>query len=229
MDADGSVPADPDGGGAPVERVVLALAGLILGPLAAALAEGLSRLPEEEGAARFDVGAAFAPLRRRPLRTFLWVLGLILAGIWLGGRGDLPAGIRRLLHVALLGVVAEMDLRTRLIATPLAWAGILLALIPAPLGALTGALTGGGLFLGLFLLGRLLFGPGALGLGDVYLAAYLGALAARPADALLLLTAGMFLGGAFALVQILRRARTMPYAPPLCLAGILWVLLGLGG
>jgi leader peptidase (prepilin peptidase)/N-methyltransferase len=150
--------------------------------------------------------------------------------------------------LALLGtvplvMVTVTDLETRLIPNRILLPALALMLVlgvlfgpavPAlgpgrwwyvPLGALLGFLV----FWVLAAVGTRLFGEGALGMGDVKLAAYVGALVGYPlvVEALILT---FFLGGVGGvLVLIARRGdmrSTMPYGPYLALAG--WLVMAYG-
>lgn len=94
-----------------------------------------------------------------------------------------------------------------------------------------GALIGLMLFGSFYLLGRIIFGPRALGIGDVKLAMLVGAvLGAAYAPAALLLA--VFLAGAASLVLLaLRRKQrrdTIPYGLYLSLAGVVTLLYAAG-
>jgi leader peptidase (prepilin peptidase) / N-methyltransferase len=127
--------------------------------------------------------------------------------------------------VAVLGVVTLADLRTRLIPDAPLLAGLALALAlggltdPGSLpGRLIAALAAGG-----FLLAAALIRPDGMGLGDVKLAAVLGAyLGPGAAEALIVAFAA---GSVAGLVLIARhgwsaRSRTIPFAPFLALGAL---------
>jgi leader peptidase (prepilin peptidase)/N-methyltransferase len=134
------------------------------------------------------------------------------------------------LFVGGLLVLGRDDLRTRTFS----WGGLLLLFLGAglrgledPPGHLLGGLVWGGAFGGLWLLGRRLWGPGALGDGDVLLAAGIGlGLGLGPAGTALVL--GGLIGALWAAPRVLRgRGReTMPYGPPLIAGALLTVLFG---
>ncbi len=86
------------------------------------------------------------------------------------------------LFTTLLLAIALTDLRTYLIPDELSIGGLVLGLglsllpgEPGPLQALAGALTGGGLLLGIAWLGTLVFGKEAMGGGDIKMLAMIGA------------------------------------------------------
>ena len=88
------------------------------------------------------------------------------------------------------------------------------------------------LFWGLYLLGRLLFGRGALGFGDVKLAAVIGLMTGYPA-VLPALLAGVLFGAVGAVVLLATRRAglksTYAYAPYLAIGAMLTLWAGIGG
>jgi leader peptidase (prepilin peptidase)/N-methyltransferase len=95
--------------------------------------------------------------------------------------------------------------------------------------AVLGAGVGFGVFFALYWLGRRLFGPGALGFGDVMLSAMMGAMLGFP-YIVFALVIGILLGGAISLLLILVRRLSMQsyvaYGPFLAMAGIITVVWG---
>lgn len=142
------------------------------------------------------------------------------------------------LYVAILILVIVTDLEHRLIlhvvtvpGTLLALAGSLFVTGNSLLFALLGALLGFVVFFGFYWLGKLLFGPGALGFGDVTLATMMGAMVGFPAIVFALVL-GIFLGG-FLTFFLLATGRLslrshVPYGPYLAVAGIVVVVWGEG-
>lgn len=158
----------------------------------------------------------------------LIVVGLAW-GAWVGVcAASAPLAVAALLTTALLASIALVDWRTHripnaLVAALLLWA-ILLALWlgqPAWPAALAGSLAAGAAFGLLYWLGR-----GALGLGDVKLAAALGALCGFPA-AIPALLVGMILGGVAAAGLLFtgraRRGDALAYGPYLLVGA--WLIL----
>jgi leader peptidase (prepilin peptidase)/N-methyltransferase len=96
---------------------------------------------------------------------------------------------------------------------------------------LAGAIVAFGLFWALFLFGGLVFGPGALGFGDVKLVAVIGLMTGYP-NVLQALAAGALLGGVGALALIATRRAdwksTCAYAPYLATGAMLslWRMFG---
>lgn len=142
-------------------------------------------------------------------------------------------------YVAILLLIAVTDVAQRRIPNVIVWPATALALL-ASLGmsaaenTLPAALLGAGvglLFLALLYgIGRGLFGPGALGAGDVKLALLLGAMlgAHRILPALAL---GLLGGGLLAFYQLLRSrgaggGQTVPLGATLAVAGIVLLLWG---
>lgn len=152
------------------------------------------------------------------------VLGAVLA--W--RRILLMPGAGLLVVSALLTAVTIIDFRSRRIPDALnlalfAWAVAQIAVTGEPGFAASGLglLISGGVFLLLAVVGR-----GAMGLGDVKLAAALGALLGFP-QVLLALVIGVFAGGLAAVGLLIagrgKRGATMAYGPYLALGG--WVAL----
>ncbi len=93
-------------------------------------------------------------------------------------------------------------------------------------GVLLGYLIGGGVVWGVRILGTLLFGKEAMGLGDVHVVAAIGACLGW-IDAVLAFFAAAFVGLAFALIGSLtggRIGRMLPYIPCLAIATLLVLL-----
>ena len=140
------------------------------------------------------------------------------------------------LYIAILILVIVTDLEHRLILHAVTVPGTLLALVGSLfvsdnslLFALLGALFGFVIFFVFFWLGKLLFGPGALGFGDVTLATMMGAMVGFPAIVFALVL-GIFLGGFltffFLLVGRLSLRSHVAYGPYLAVAGIVVVVWG---
>lgn len=139
-----------------------------------------------------------------------------------------------LVEAALLLAILFIDLETRLIPTLLVIILVVLGLAGSPfwpgLGlwqALEGGALGFACFGLLVVLARVIFGEGALGVGDANLALAIGCITGYPLVAFTL-SLGVFLGGigAFLLILVARRGMksTIPYGPYLVL-GVLYVLV----
>lgn len=137
------------------------------------------------------------------------------------------------LYTAILVLITVTDLERRLILNVVTFPSMLLALIGSFFlpgiswkSALLGWATGYATFYILALAGNLLVGPGALGGGDVTLAAFIGMAVGFPLiiEAILLT---ILVGGAISLLLLLTGVRSMrdyiPYGPFLVIGG--WVTL----
>jgi len=173
--------------------------------------------------------------------TGSWWLAIIIqaamAVLWAMLFGRYGAGwplASSLILTGLLMTIAVIDFQHRLIPSLLVYPTILFALAGSPLWpglgflkSLEGGALGFTLFFALALLARLVFGDGALGGGDVTLAAAIGAICGYPL-VVLALALGAFLGGFGALVvMVVRRSpigTAIPYGPYL-IGGVVYVLL----
>lgn len=143
--------------------------------------------------------------------------------------GGLPQLVGALVVTGLLGAISVIDLRVRRIPNVLCAALLLWALVqiiwlgqPQPAAAAIGVLAAGGLFLVVALIGR-----GAMGAGDVKLAAALGALLGFPL-VFPALALGIIAGGLVALALLLSRRvgrkSYIAYGPYLALgAWLVWM------
>jgi prepilin signal peptidase PulO-like enzyme (type II secretory pathway) len=145
------------------------------------------------------------------------------------------------LYAAVLLALLFVDLRTRYVYDAMVYPSIALAVVLTPLVrsgplaetwwvGLGGALLGAAVFGAFYLLGRALYqGVTAMGVGDISLAALLGAVVGLDRTLVGLFIASI-VGGALALLYLaLKQGRhaTMPYGPALCL-GALALLIGGG-
>lgn len=139
-------------------------------------------------------------------------------------------------YVAILILVIVIDLEHRLILHKVTFPSTLLALLGSVfissnslLLALLGAGLGFAVFYCLYWLGKQLFGPGALGFGDVTLSMTLGAMVGFP-YIVFALVLGIMLGGLISFGLIVSGRLSMrsyvAYGPFLAMAGIVTVLWG---
>ncbi len=169
-----------------------------------------------------------------------WLACLVqiaMAVLWVGlahnydfGR---PFGSALVLTV-FLAAIAVIDFQHRLIPSWLVYPTVVIAVAGSPLwpglgllSSIEGAAIGFALFFALALFARFAFGEGALGDGDVTLAAAIGAICGYPL-VILALALGAFLGGLGAILVVLVRrspiGTVIPYGPFL-IGGVFYVLL----
>jgi len=140
------------------------------------------------------------------------------------------------LYIAVLILITITDLEHKLIldvmTLPMTAVALLFSLFVSDnsfLAALLGALVGFVLFFAVFRVGQAMFGPGALGFGDVKLALALGAMLGLH-RILFAVTLAILLGGAVTAVLLLSRrfSRTsyLPYGQYLTIAGIIMLVWG---
>jgi leader peptidase (prepilin peptidase)/N-methyltransferase len=137
-------------------------------------------------------------------------------------------------EITVLLAVAVIDLEHRLIPTLLIYPTVLFALAYSPawpnLGIVSSLLGGAlafALFFGLAFVARVTFGEGALGDGDVTLAALIGVITGYPMVVVSLALGALFGGLGAILLVLLRRTpfgSTIPYGPFL-VAGVIYILL----
>jgi leader peptidase (prepilin peptidase)/N-methyltransferase len=142
-------------------------------------------------------------------------------------------------YIATLILVIVIDLEYRLILNVVTFPVTALALIGSlfvtnqentfPL-ALVGAVVGFGLFYGAYWLGQLMFGPGALGYGDVKLSMAMGAMLGFH-RILFALALAILLGGVVSLLVVILNRRVdrntyLPYGQYLAIAGIIMLIWG---
>lgn len=176
------------------------------------------------------------PTRRR---TWLVELSLIslyaLLPLFISNTLDL---IIIALYIAILTLIIIIDAEHKLILHIVTLPSTLLALGGSFLltntrnnivFALIGAGIGLGVFFLFYLVGQFVFGPGALGFGDVTLAMTMGAMLGFP-YIVFALTIGIILAGLASVLLILARTSTLrtyiPYGVYLALAGIIMLVWG---
>lgn len=221
---------------------LLVMLGLGIGWLAGQLANwAADALPQRVmRPAATDDGSA--PEERNHKRRRLAVqIGLaLLFGLLAVRYGHDPAMLAvSFAYAWLLTTVLVIDLETRRVLNIMLLPGAIFALAvawalgaPGIPSALAGGLTAFVLFWGLYILGRILFGRGALGFGDVKLAGVIGLMTGYP-DVMRALMIGVVLGAVAAIVLLASRRAgwksTSAYAPYLALGAMLAMWTQLGG
>ena len=171
----------------------------------------------------------FTPVARKRLRTLLvWLAVLLLA--WLANhRQETFAGALVLtLDGWYLVTIAAVDLEYRLVLNRMLLAGLFLiaaSLLVLGTPNLPSALTGAALGFAVFFVLALVW-PGALGMGDVKLAGWVGLLAGFPGivPALFIAILAGGIGAVFKLaLSGFRRGTTIAYAPYLALGAIAFI------
>ena len=164
-------------------------------------------------------------LTRHARRQAAVLVALPLLFVWLGGRGEPRESLVAGLFAAVLVLLAVVDWEQRrlpnVVVLPSLAAAVVLS--GAPLTAALAAALAFVAFLGLFAFGRRLYGPGALGMGDVKLAALVAAVVGLPAAGWALLLGVLLAGGAAAAWLLSGRAERgtlLPYGAFLALGGI---------
>jgi leader peptidase (prepilin peptidase)/N-methyltransferase len=170
-----------------------------------------------------------------PVGTLEWPTAIIFGALsWRFGLS--PALFIYSLYALILLLVLAIDLRHRWVYSVVCYPGIVLAVLLSPLvgqsivsGAL-GALVGGGLFLALYWLGRLVYrGREAMGVGDITIATMIGAMVGPQLVLIALFVGAVLVGGISLMLLASRRARTgdyIPYGAGLCLGALIVLLLG---
>lgn len=167
-------------------------------------------------------------LTRHPRRQFLVLIALPVLFAGLAWRSPEPAWPAAAAFVSVLALLAVIDLEQRRVPNVVILPATAFALVVAwqagyLLSAVGGAALAFGVFLALFAVGRRLYGPGALGMGDVKLAGLIGAMVGFD-GVLPALALGVLLAGAAAAALLLtgraRRGDRLPYGSFLTLAAI---------
>ncbi len=174
------------------------------------------------------------PTRRRTLWVEIGMGALfLLMSLFVEPVADL---IIYAVYTAVLILIITVDLEHRLIPHAITLPATLFALAVSPFlttndlpRALLGALAGFILLYLAYIIGERLFGPGALGFGDVTLAMMLGAMLGLPRIIVGLLL-GFLLLGIWSATALLRRrvsrGALVAYGPFLAIAGIMVIIWG---
>lgn len=182
-----------------------------------------------------------AQIWRRPERKGAVLVTLIVLFILLAfhNDGDPARLFVSWCYAWFLTVVLVIDLETRRVLNVMLLPAAVFAVAaglwlgqPTVASMLGGAAVGFGLFWCLYVLGRMKYGRGALGFGDVKLAAVIGLMTGYP-NVLNALIIGATLGGAAALILLLTRRAgwksTTAYAPYLAAGAMLALWYTFGG
>ena len=169
-------------------------------------------------------------LTRHPRRAAAVTVALPLVAVLAGQRaGSAGVALAITLFAAVLLLLAVVDWEQRrlpnVVVLPALAAAV--ALSPAPISAALAAALAFAAFLGLYALGRRLYGPGALGMGDVKLAALVAAVVGLPAAGWALALGVLLAGGAAAVWLLSGRAgrgALLPYGAFLALGGIIGLI-----
>lgn len=213
--------------------VLSAALGLILGAPLNALADAL---PERRPVALPAYLAGSVPPRLREIAVHL-AAALLLAFLAMQyqEKGAIQLALVSFYTLVLL-LVTVTDLEHKLIPDKVMLPAIAVAALATPLRfgdgwpyALVGGVIGFAFFFAVFWLGGRVLGRGALGFGDVKLAAFVGLIAGFP-QVFVALVVGLFAGGAIsALLLIARRANlrtAIPYGPFIVIGGFYAMVWG---
>ena len=213
--------------------VLYALAGFVLGAPINALADAL---PERRAATTPAYLARRAPPRPRDIAVHLATAALF-AILWaqFESQGTVPLILVSFYTLVLL-LVTVTDLEHRLIPNRAIVPAMMIAALasPARFGerwplALLGGAIGFVFFFAAFWIGERTIGRGALGFGDVRLAAFAGLISGFP-HIVAGLIVGVFAGGAISLLLLLTRRATLrtaiPYGPFIAIGGFYAMVWG---
>jgi leader peptidase (prepilin peptidase)/N-methyltransferase len=214
------------------------LAGAAAGYLSNLAADELPRRTQSVpgGDAQADEPRRLHVWRSRGVILLLMVLFPLLA--WQLGAAPAPLFVSWC-YAWFLVTVLVIDLETRRVLNVMLGPAALFAVLaglwlgtPSLQSTLAGGLFGLLLFWGLYLLGRMMFGRGALGFGDVKLAGVIGLMTGYP-GVLQALLFGVLLGAVGALILLMTRRAgwksTCAYAPYLAIGAMLSLWAGIGG
>jgi leader peptidase (prepilin peptidase)/N-methyltransferase len=145
----------------------------------------------------------------------------------------MTSALARLGLVALLFLVAASDIRERAVYPAIVYPGVIFAaaigfVLGTPLiDALLGVAVSVGVFAAAYVVARVRYGPGAFGVGDVSVAALMGAvvgLSRLPLALVLVCLAGGLIA-VLAVVRTRSLRSVVPYAPALCAAALITPVL----
>jgi leader peptidase (prepilin peptidase)/N-methyltransferase len=185
-----------------------------------------------------EISRALATGRHAPGRPDLlsWILAAsaaLVMGFFQATEAEMTAALARLGLVALLFLVAASDIRERAVYPAIVYPGVVFAaaiglLLGTPVtDAVLGAAVSVGVFAATYVVARVRYGTGAFGVGDVSVAALMGAVVGLSRLPLALALVGLA-GGIIAIVAIVRtrsHRAAVPYAPALCAAALITPVL----
>ena len=141
-----------------------------------------------------------------------------------------------LIYAAIFALILVTDMERKLILNVVTFPAIILAIVASfllpdilPKTALAGGAVGFFTFLFLVVIGKIIFGSGALGEGDITLATFIGLITGFPLiiETLVLTT---LIGAGISLILLITRVRTLrdhiPYGPFLIIGAVITLLWG---
>jgi leader peptidase (prepilin peptidase)/N-methyltransferase len=169
-------------------------------------------------------------------RPVLVELGMALTLVLLWTRPGVPPEVQAIQSIffGIFLLVLVIDLEHRLILHVVTLPALAIALLTSrvtatPASAAIGAAIAFCTFLGIYLVGAMVYGSGAMGFGDVTLATFIGAATGFPLVVVALL-AGMMTGGVVSFVLVVTRLRRLrskvPYGPFLLVGAAVALLWG---
>lgn len=212
--------------------VLYALLGFVLGAPINALADALPAHQPVQIPAYLTRRAA---LRFRDAAVHV-VNAALFAFLWSRFNADVVELILLSFYTLVLLLVTVTDLEHKLIPNAAILPAIAIAALATPLRfgngwpyALLGGLIGFAFFFAMYWFGEKLFGSGALGFGDVKLAAFVGLISSFP-QLLIGLVVTLFAGGIIGLLLLITRRVTLrtaiPYGPYIVIGGFYAMVWG---
>lgn len=212
--------------------ILYALLGFVLGVPINALADAL---PEREALKVPDYVTRRASPRFRDIMVHL-AAAILFAFLWSRYSDSITELLLVSFYSLVLLLVTVTDLEHKLILNIVILPAIVIAALAAPLRfgngwpyALLGGVIGFAFFYFAVIFGERVFGSGALGGGDVKLAAFVGLISSFP-QFFVALVVTIFAGGAISAVLLLTRRATLrtaiPYGPFIVIGGFYAMVWG---